>query len=175
MDENENVAAAFLDLSKAFDSISHKILLKKLKNLNFDEKALTMMESYLTQRHQKVTLPTCDSEWIQLYQGVPQGTVLGPLLFNIYVNDMQQTVTENCSLIQYADDTMIFSSHSDAMQAVEKLNTNVKNLMEFFESHRLTINTDKTEFIIFCKSNNNPKFNNIRLSVKIKKSMFRHL
>ena len=130
LDENENVAAVFLDLSKASDSISHKILLQKLRNINFDEKAL--METYRTKRHQKVTLSTCDSEWIQLYQDVPQGTVLGPLLFNIYVNERQRTVTENCSLIQYADDTMIFPSHSDAKQAFEKLNTNVKNLIEFF-------------------------------------------
>ena len=79
---------------------------------------------------------------------------------------MQQAVTENCSLIQYADDTMIFSSHSDAKQAVEKRNTNIKNLTEFFESLGLTINTDKAEFATFCKSNNNPKFNNMRLLVK---------
>ena len=122
------------------------------------------MGSYLTERHQKVTVPTCNLEGIQLYQGVPQGTVFRSLLFNIYVNDMQQT-TENCSLLQNADGTMIFSSQSDAKQAVQKLNSNVKTLIEFFESRRLTIETDKTE-VIFCKSNSNPKFKSIKLSVR---------
>ena len=91
------MAVAFLDLLKTFDSISHKILQKKLISLNFDENTITMMDTYLTEKHQKETLSVCDSEWVQLYQGVPQGTALGPLLFNIYVNDMQHTVTENCS------------------------------------------------------------------------------
>ena len=124
------------------------------------------METYLTKRHQKVTLSTCDSEWIQLYQNVPQGTVFGTLLFNIYVKDMQHTVTEHCSLKQYADETMTFSSNSDAKQAVETLNINVKFLIEFFDSHMLTITTEKTEFKIFWKSNNNAKFNSNRVSVQ---------
>ena len=67
VDENETVATAFLDLSKVFDSVSHKILLQNFKNLNFDEKAISMMENYLTEIHRKVTLPTWYLEWIQLY------------------------------------------------------------------------------------------------------------
>ena len=65
-----------------------------------------MIKSFLTERCQMVKLSTCNSDWIQLYQGVSQRTLLGPLLFNIYVNDMQQSVMENCHFIQYADDTV---------------------------------------------------------------------
>ena len=61
---------------------------------------MSMMESFLTNRQQKVTLPSGCSEWIQLYHGVPQGTVFGPLLFNIYVNDMQQIIGETSELVQ---------------------------------------------------------------------------
>ena len=78
LDNNENTAAAFIDLSKAFDSISHEILLQKLTMLKIDDNAMSMMESFLINRQQKVTLPSGCSDWIQLYQGVPQGTVLGP-------------------------------------------------------------------------------------------------
>ena len=78
LDNNENTAAAFIDLSKALDSISHEILLKKLTMIKIDDNAMSMMESFLINREQKVTLPSGCSEWIQLYQGVPQGTVLGP-------------------------------------------------------------------------------------------------
>ena len=106
--KNENVATAFHNLSKMYSSISHKIILKKLKNLHFEETALTMMENYLTETHRKVTLTSCDSELIQLYQGVPQGTVLGILSFTVYVIGRQQTVSETCFLRQHADDTMTF-------------------------------------------------------------------
>ena len=107
VNENENVAVGFLDLSKFFDLISHKIHQKKLKTLNFDENAKTMMKTYLTERHQKVALSTCDWDWIQLHQAVLKCIILGPLLFNIYVNGIQRTVAEICSLIQYTVDAMI--------------------------------------------------------------------
>ena len=122
--DNKNVvAAAFLDLSKAFDSISHEILLQKLHNLNFSENSIAMIRSFLKRRLQKVVLETTSSDWIELYQGVPQGTILGPLLFNIYVNSMRYSVSKPCELVQYADDTFIFVSGKkieDAINLLEK-------------------------------------------------------
>ena len=165
LDDGENVAAAFLDLSKAFDSISHEILLNKLKQYNFDPMSISMIRSFLSERYQKVTLPNCHSDWIKLYQGVPQGTVLGPLLFNIYVNDMQHEVQNDCNLLQYADDTMVFKSDSNIDKAIASLEQNVKKLVFFFESHRLTINAGKTEFIIFCKKAKNDSMNKLKLKV----------
>ena len=166
LNDNEYVAAAFLDLSKAFDSISHSIMLDKLHDLNFDKKAVSMIESFLKHRNQKVILNTCKSDWIELYQGVPQGTVLGPLLFNIYVNDMSKAISNDCELLQYADDTMTYASHKDENQAIQRLENDVNHLVHFFESHGLTINADKTEFIIFCKQSRNAHVKDKELKVK---------
>ena len=90
MDQNRFVVAASLDLIKAFDSFSLDIHSKKLLELNFDSNALSEMKNYFPESYQKVTLSNCSSDWMKLYQGVPQGTVLGPLLLNIYVNDMEK-------------------------------------------------------------------------------------
>ena len=94
-----------------------KSFLEKLDYLNFDEKAIKMIKSFSTVGYQMAKLSTCSSCWIQLYQCVLQRIVLGPLLFIIYVFDMQDSVMENCSLIQYADDTMVFNSYKDITEA----------------------------------------------------------
>ena len=108
IDNNHFVAAAFLDLSKAFDSISHEIPLEKLETLHFNPNAVSLIQSFLTGRTQRVVLSTSKSDWINSYQGFSQSTVLGPLLFNLYVIIMQKLLPENANLVQYADDTFIF-------------------------------------------------------------------
>ena len=103
------VTGAFLDLSKAFDSISHPILLHKTKLLGLSEQAKTILKSYLENRVQKIKFLKYESNWIALNRGVPQGTVLGRLLFNIHVK-MIYDLDVNSKTIQYADDTFIFCS-----------------------------------------------------------------
>ena len=166
IDNNKMVAAAFLDLSKAFDSISHEILLKKLAEYRFHDTAIAMIKSYLTNRTQRGVLQNTASDWINLYQGVPQGTILGPLLFNLYVNSMQKVIDNTCKIVQYADDIFIFVADKCLNTAKQNLETNIAKLAEYFESHRLNLNENKTEFIVFCKKSQNKLTQNLKLQVK---------
>ena len=102
------VNAVLLDLSKAFDSLSHQILLKKLQSLQFSPSATQIVESFLTGRLQQVILNGVLSEWIELTQGVPQGTVIGPLFFNLYVNELPELISKPAHIRQYADDCLVF-------------------------------------------------------------------
>ena len=104
-DENKFVTTAFLDLSEAFDSINHEILSIKLDKLGFDISALKLIGSFLSDRVQSVVLNDIFSDSLSVERGVPQGTVLEPLLFNLYINDMHEQFDNKTELIQYADDS----------------------------------------------------------------------
>ena len=102
------VHAVLFDLSKAFDSPSNQIFLGKFQSLHFLPSEIRIVESFLTGRLQQVSVNGVQSEWIELKEGVPQGTVVGPLFFNLYVNDLPKLVSEAAHILQYADDCLIF-------------------------------------------------------------------
>ena len=117
LNKKKYVTGEFLDLSKAFDSIKHKILLRRPENIGFDEHATNLIENYLSERTERVVLNGIEADWIHLKRGVPQGTILGPLLFKTYVNDLAKIVEKDCTVVQYADDTFLFSSDTDEISS----------------------------------------------------------
>ena len=134
MYKKNTVCGAFLDLSKAFDSTSQEILIEKLKCLGFDGTSTLLIRSYWKDRTQKVVFSGNESDWILLNRGVPQGTVLGPILFNIYVNDLHRVIdSDNCQVIQYADDTFLYSSHTNENIARIYLEKNIEKLCYYFQ------------------------------------------
>ena len=145
--------AALLDLSKAFDSISHEVLIGKMLSLGFSNGANALIASFLNKRIQRVNVNGIFSDWIEIKRGVPQGTVLGPLLFNLYVNDIQERLYEGCTLVQYADDCMVFSSSIISEDALKRWQKSLNNLTEFFAENQLNLNASKSEFITFCQKN----------------------
>ena len=144
------VTAAFLDLSKAFDSIDHSLSLEKLKHLGFSSSAILFIKSYISDRHQRVVIPEAESDWLEVRQGVPQSTVLGPLLFNLYVNDL--TTFISCSLIQYADDAVVYTFGNKITDCKLNLEKSISSLVDYFLYHSLKLNSEKTEFNAFGTS-----------------------
>lgn len=164
LDNNNFVACAALDLSKAFDSISHSILKSKLTDVGFSAQAIELLENFLTNRIQRVHVNETKSEWINIKQGVPQGTILGPVLFLLYINDLESH-TNGINILQYADDTLIYAADRVANIAKQKIEKSLEKLVTYYESNLLQLNTKKTEFIMFCRDKQREKIVDMKLTV----------
>ena len=136
-----------IDLQKAFDTIDHKILLNKLGYLGLSDDVVHWFKSYLTKRLNYVQIEDKLSTSSVVTCGVPQGSILGPLLFLIYVNDMSQAV--NCELLLYADDSCLIFSDRDIKNLETSLNINFSSLCNWFVDNKLSIHLGKTESILF--------------------------
>ena len=149
IDKNESSIGIFIDLSKAFDTLDHNILLKKLEHYGIRGKALDWFKSYLYNRKQCVaSLNGVMSDFKSVIYGVPQGSILGPLLFILYINDIA-----NCSVclmfILFADDTNLFFSCKDLAHLFHNVNTELEKLSVWFRANKLSLNVKKTNYILF--------------------------
>ena len=118
--KGEKVVCAFLDLRKVFDVIDHQILIGKLEKYRLHCKEQDWLKSYLSQRYQFVTCGTAQSQRRKVSYGVPQGSILGPTLFNIHINEISKAC-ENCDVVLYADDTGIYGSSKDVSIAEQRV------------------------------------------------------
>lgn len=140
--------AVFLDFTKAFDTINHTILFTKLETLGICGPALDLLRSYITNRIQVVQFQEALSQPLTINLGVPQGSILGPLLFLIYINDLPSCLT-NTSCILYADDTTIFTQEKCLTRLINKLNKDLQNIVSWCQSNLLQLNPTKTTFMVF--------------------------
>lgn len=152
LDQKMIVGVAAIDLSKAFDSICHNLLLAKLKAYGLRNSALRLLESYLSDRYQRVKCNGRFSTWLPVKCGVPQGSLLGPLLFNIFVNDVNDCVSAS-SLRLYADDTTQYSASINPVTLEININSDISRLNDWFAQNCLRINGKKTQAMILGNSN----------------------
>lgn len=148
IDQNKIVIGLFLDLTKAFDTIDQNIMLHKLENIGFRGPYQKFFTSYFADRIQVVGVKNVHSAFMHVKYGVPQGSVLGPLLFNIYVNDIAH-LQLNAQLLQYADDTALILSRESYNEAIELLQNDVTKVVRWFDTNQIFLNKNKTTLICF--------------------------
>ena len=138
-----------IDLQKAFDTINHDIFLSKISCLGFSKSAIAWYKSYLENRTFLVNVENKFSNPGNLTCGVPQGSILGPLIFLLYVNDMSTSV--DCDLLLYADDSCLVFTGSNIKDIENNLNRNFESLCDWFVENKLSIHfgEDKTKSIVF--------------------------
>ena len=147
--DNKGLAGAvFMGLSKAFDCVNHGLLIAKLSAYGLNMDALQLIRSYLTNRQQRVKINNSFSAWKEVKIGVPQGSVLGPLLFNVSVNDIFW-FPHRTKICNYADDTTIFACHPDLDTIIKQLEEDSSVLEKWFSDNFLKLNDDKCHLMIF--------------------------
>jgi retron-type reverse transcriptase len=150
IDNSSHVAGFFIDICKAFDSLSHKILLNKLYHYGFRGISLDWFSNYLSHRYQYIQHDNLSSNFCFIETGVPQGSILGPILFLIYINDLP-----NCApfakFCLYADDTTIIVSHKTRLDFICLCSNLLDNISLWFASNKLALNYNKTNFMFFGK------------------------
>ena len=154
-DKNQFCVGAFLDFSKAFDTVNHSILVKKLEHNGIRNTPLRLIQNYLSNRQQYVHFKDTDSSKRHITHSVPQGSILGPLLFNLYINDIINSVNK-LKLILYADDSCFFNSHTNLHTLIENINNELIDVNKWLSANQLTLNIKKSHYIIFTRNKTIP-------------------
>ena len=147
LDERKVAGAILTDLSKAFDCLSHDLLIAKLEAYGFDKSALNLIYDYLKNRMQRTKVNQSYSSWRELLSGVPQGSILGPLLFNIFINDIFYFLN-GADIVNFADDNTVHIIENDVMELLKTLESEALNVLEWFRKNEMKPNQGKCHLLV---------------------------
>lgn len=167
LNDNKVTALILLDYSKAFDMINHTILLARLHYIGFSSNSCKLLKSYITDRYQRVTIDTQVSNSLVISSGVPQGSILGPLLYTLYTACFHESLAF-CDYHMYADDTQIYKSfeRNDALNSNNLINKDLDSLLKISNDHLLKINPSKSSVILFTSNiDRNAIINNLEFRI----------
>ena len=151
LDNDETIGCIMMDLSKAFDSIPHGLTIAKLSAYGICEKSCDFIRSYLSDRKQRVKVGSCKSDWSYMKRGVPQGSLTGPVLFNIFLNDLVLLLRDNCHIYNYADDNSLAYFHKDPVVVKCKLEDVSHSALQWFKANCMEANPSKFQSIVLSR------------------------
>ena len=150
LDDNKYACSIFIDLQKAFDTANHSILVDKLNHYGVRGVGNNWFKSYFSDRSQYVSIQRFDSMVNEIKHGGPQGSILGPLLFLLYINDLHKAI-KNSSVYHFADDTNLLNINTSPKKIQKQINLNLKCLYKWLLANKISLNCSKTELIFIHK------------------------
>ena len=154
LDKGKVVCVLLMDLSRAFDCIPYKLFISKLRAYGLSQHACNYVLSYYCARQQRVKIGKFKSEWMTVNKGCAQGSLMGPLSYNLFSNDMLYILDNDVDIYNYADDNSLVCSGYDYDDVKSKLLSNVNKVIKWFESNHMKVNEDKFQCIVFGKKDN---------------------
>ena len=151
MDAGVPTLATFIDFRKAFDCVQHRTLLSKLSQLNLGDSIINWISSYLSSRVQRVFANNTCSSYMTILQGVPQGSVLGPLFYIVYANDLINVI-KHCKVALYADDTVLYTASKNFNQSLSAMQTDITSISHWCMCNGISANTDKSKVMVLGTS-----------------------
>ena len=151
LDQCGFVGTVLMDLSKAYDCLPHDLLIAKLEAYGLDTTSLSLIKNYLANRKQRTKVGSSYSDWFEFLRGIPQGSILGPLLFNIFINDIFFEIQKS-NICNFADDNTLYFCSQDLQTVIENLTYDVKNVLTWFKINSMKANPEKFQFMILSKT-----------------------
>ena len=149
------VGTILTDLSKAYDCLPHDLLVAKFEAYGMYKTGLNLIHNYLSNRKQRTKINSSYSDWYDIVRGVPQGSILGPLLFNLFINDLFLFI-ERTNICNFADDNTVYSCQNDLKTILEDLRYDMVTLLRWFKENSMKVNLNKFQFMIIAKTPRQP-------------------